>query len=543
MKQTIYDVCVVGSGPGGGISSYVLASTGLKVALVESGEWLRPGVDYGGHASVYLKLNERLAAKRSPLLSVTDYSDSDHFTAVGDRPGHGLLRAVGGRSLCWAGHSLRFGPLDYRRWPISYERVAPYYSQAERLMCVYGDRDGLWNMPDGDFQKGVPMRCGEHMLKTGVQRLKAQGRKMDFVAIRKAMPTEFHSGQRAKCHYCGHCMNGCEVDSKYTSANTPIPLALKTGNLTLFTGCTMTRIVMDGSGRRVAAIDYHDEKGTENQLKCRTLVLACSTVETARHLLLNRTREFPNGLANSSDQVGRNLTSHFGLTVSAFFPQLKNRDASNDDGTDYYHGLLSGLYWDEPSKDFEGTYQVQCGSGLHPNSARDLYALGFGRALKRELKENAICSANMNMQGALLPSAKKYVDLDPARKDRFGLPLPRIHLHYEDNDVAMARDMVQTSEEIIAAAGGEMLYKPKEVSAQTLQIDYNHWAGSVRMGADAKTSVLNEDGQAHDISNLFVGDSSVFSTYPEKNPTLTNIALAWRMSERLAAKAQKGELG
>lgn len=542
MKQTTYDVCIVGSGPGGGISSYALASAGLKVALVESGKWLRPGVDYGGHTSIYKTLDQRLAAKRSPLLSVTDYSDSNHFTAVGDRPAHGLLRAVGGRSLCWAGHSLRFGPLDYRRWPITYEKAAPYYSKAERLMCVYGNKDGLWNMPDGEFQKGVPMRCGEHMLKTGVQRLKAQGRKMEFVPQRKAMPTEFHSGQRAKCHYCGHCMNGCEIDSKYTSANTPIPLALKTGNLTLFAGCMMTRIVMDASGRRVAGIEYHDETGAVNQLRCRALVLACSTVETARHLLLNKTREFPNGLANSSGQVGRNLTSHFGLTVSAFFPQLKNRDASNDDGTDYYHGLLTSLYWDEPSKNFEGTYQVQCGSGLHPNSPGNLYVPGFGAALKRDLKEKAICSADMNMQGALLASDAKYVDLDPERVDRFGLALPRIHLHYEENDVAMAKDMVQTSEEIIAAARGKVVHKPREVSAETLQIDYNHWVGTVRMGNDPKTSVLNEDGQAHDIANLFVGDSSVFSTYPEKNPTLTNIALAWRMSERLAVKAQRGEL-
>jgi choline dehydrogenase-like flavoprotein len=228
--------------------------------------------------------------------------------------------------------------------------------------------------------------------------------------------------------------------------------------------------------------------------------------------------------------------------VGAFFPQLKNRNASNDDGTDYYHGLLSGLYWDEPSKHFEGTYQVQCGSGLHPNSPRNFYVAGFGSALKRELKEKAICSANMNMQGALLPSAKKYVDLDPQRKDRFGLPLPRIHLRYEDNDIAMASDMVETSEEIIGAAHGEILYKPREVSAQTLQIDYNHWVGTMRMGTDPTTSVLNVDGQAHDIANLFVGDSSVFSAYPEKNPTLTNIALAWRMSERLVSKAKKGEL-
>ena len=498
MRRTIYDVCVVGSGPGGGISSYVLAAAGLKVALVESGHWLRPGMDYGGHNSIYDKLDERLGAQRSSLLSVTDFSDRNHFTPVGDRPGHGLLRAVGGRSLCWAGHSLRFGPLDFKDWPISYDMVAPYYAKAERLMCVYGNKDGLWNMPDGEFQKGVPMRCGEHALKKGVQRLKMQGRKMEFVPLRKAMPTEFHDGQRAKCHYCGHCMNGCEVDAKYTSANTPIPLGLKTGNLTVLSGSMMTRILTDEGQRRVRAIEFVDEKGA---------------------------------------------TSHFGLSVSAFFPQLENRDASNDDGTDYYHGLLSGLYWDEPSKNFAGTYQVQCGSGLHPNNPRIQYPVGFGRALKREIKEKAICSANMNMQGALLASAKKFVDLDPERKDRYGLLLPRVHLHYDENDVAMAKDMVATSEEIIRAAHGEVLSRPEEVTAGALQIDYNHWVGTVRMGNDAKTSVLNADGQTHDIVNLFVGDSSVFAAYPEKNPTLTNIALAWRMSERLAEKAKKGELG
>lgn len=542
MRRHIYDVCVVGSGPGGGISSYVLASAGLKVALVESGKRLRPGVDYGGHTLIYKTLDERLAAKRTPLYSVTDFSDTGHFTPVGDRPGHGLLRALGGRSLCWAGHSLRFGPLDFKPWPIAYEEVAPYYSKAERLMCVYGNKDGLWNMPDGEFQKGVPMRCGEHVLKTGVQRLKAQGRKMEFVPLRKAMPTEFHQEQRAKCHYCGHCMNGCEVDSKYTSANTPIPRALETGNLTLLTGCTMTRILMEKDERRVSAIEYRDEKGHVQKLHCRALVLSCSTIETARHLLLNKTREFPNGLANSSGAVGRNLTSHFGLTVTGFFPQLNGRDASNDDGTDYYHGLLSGLYWDEPSKDFAGTYQVQCGSGLHPNRPGRLHVAGFGSAFKRELKEKAICSANMNMQGSLLASTKKFVDLDPDRKDRFGLPLPRVHLHYEANDVAMAKDMVQTSEEIIVAAHGEVIYKPKEVSPETLEIDYNHWVGTIRMGADPKTSVVNAAGQAHDIPNLFVADSSVFTSYPEKNPTLTNIALSWRTSELLVEKAKKGEL-
>src|SRR3954453_24545 len=343
MPPPVYDVCVVGSGPGGGIASYALTKAGLKVTLVEAGPRLRPGIDYNAHGSPYAHLEKRLQAGYvDPVSSVfADRRERNHFTAVGDRPDHGFLKVLGGRSLCWAGHSLRFGPLDFRQWPIRYEEIAPYYSRAERLMEVYGDQDGLWNMPDGEFQKGVALRCGEQVLKRGVERLKRQGRVMEFVAQRKAMPTEASKARRTVCHYCGHCMNGCEVDAKYTSVNTPIALALRTGNLTLFTESTMTRIVMDRTGRKVAGIEYTDGRGGTGKVAAKALVLACNSIETPRNLLINRTPEFPNGLANGSGQVGRNLTSHFGLTVTGFFPELVKRDGSNDDGTDYFHGLLT----------------------------------------------------------------------------------------------------------------------------------------------------------------------------------------------------------
>lgn len=531
MAKKIFDVCVVGSGPGGGIAAYVLTRAGLSVALVEAGRRLRAGVDYNAHGSVYEHLDRRLRDGRSALYRVTDFSERDHFTAVGDNPGHGQLRALGGRSLCWAGHSLRFGPLDFRKWPLSYSEVAPYYSRAERFMAVHGFRDGLANLPDGEFLKGVPLRCGEQMLKRGVAQLKRRGRAMEFVAQRKAMATEPVPGY-VQCHFCGHCMAGCEVDAKYTSANRPIPLALKTGRLTLFTEAMMTRILMKDP-RRVAGIEYTKRDGGIEGIECRALVLSCSAIETARHLLIN-------GIGNESGQVGRNLSSHFGLTVSGYFPQLHGRDASNDDGTDYYHGLLTGLYWDRPSSQFEGTYQVQCGAGLHPGMRLGLP--GYGAGLKRQLKEIGSTQASMNMQGSLLPSAKKFVDLDSRRRDQFGLPLPRIHLHYEDSDVAMAQDMIDTCQEIIAAAGGRVLATPGTAAADKLQIDSNHWAGTTRMGEDAKTSVVNRDGRSHQVRNLFIGDASVFAAYPEKNPTLTNIALTWRMSERLAEQARKGEL-
>ncbi len=543
MPETVFDACVVGSGPGGGIAAYVLTRAGLKVALVESGRRLRPGVDYGAHVDPMATLDKRLAAGfRGPIPALGDYTEQGHFTAVGDNPRHGLLRALGGRSLCWAGHSLRFGPLDYRQWPISYEEVAPYYSRAERFMAVYGEKDGLSNMPDGEYQKSVPLRCGEQMLKRGVMELRKKGREMAFVAIRKAIPTQKHASGRAVCHYCGHCMQGCEVDSKYTSANTPIPAALRTGNLTMFLQSMMTRIEMHPSEARVAGIEYVDATGKQGRIRCRTLVLSCSAVETARHLLINRSDRFPNGLANSSGQVGRNLTSHFGVTVQGVFPQLGGRDASNDDGTDYYHGLLTGMYWNKPNPNFEGTYQVQCGSGVHPTRLAIRNVPGIGLSLKKQIRELNATHAGMNMQGSLLVSSKKFIDLDGERRDRFGLPMARIHLHYEDSDLAMARDMVATSEEIIRAAGGRVVSEPGEITPGKLVIDSNHWVGTARMGTDAKTSVVNTSGQSHDIPNLFVCDASVFPAYPEKNPTLTNIALSWRTSDALVAKARRREV-
>jgi choline dehydrogenase-like flavoprotein len=337
-------------------------------------------------------------------------------------------------------------------------------------------------------------------------------------------------------------MEGCEVDAKYTSANTPIPLALKTGNLTLLSESMMTRIVMDSSGRRVEGIEYSTAQGSTDKVLCKTLVLACSAVETARHLLLNKTSEFPNGLANGSGQVGKNLTSHFGLTVIGVFPELRGRDASNDDGTDYYHGLITSLYWDRPHRNFTGTYQIQCGSGLHPTKMAIHNLPGFGPDLKRQLRELNVMHAGLNMQGALFSSPQKFVDLDLQRKDRFGLPLPRVHLHYEENDLAMARDMVELSEEIIRLGGGTVQSRPSSITPEHLVIDSNHWIGTARMGTDPKTSVVNKWGQSHEIPNLFIGDASVFAAYPEKNPTLTNITLSWRMSEHLARQARSGEL-
>ena len=533
MAEDSYDVIVVGSGPGGGIATYALATGGLKVALVEAGPRLRAGVDYSGHHWPY-----EYRDRRAPNFWRDNFLRG-HFTPVGDRPGHGQIRALGGRSVCWAGHSLRFGPKDYESWPISYEEVAPYYSRAELLMGVYGDRDGLSNMPDGEFLKPVPMRCGEERLRLGVNRLRDRGAKMAFVAQRKAMLTEPPDKpewkHRQKCHYCGHC-SGCAVEAKYTSVNTPIALAEETGNLSIFAETMATRVRVSDQGGQVLGIEYRTPDGQVGEIDAKAVVLSCSAVETARLMLIS-------DVGNSSGQVGRNLTSHFGVTVVGYFPQIVDRDASNDDGTSYYHSLLTGLYWDEPNPNFEGTYQVQCGAGVTSHRRVVRTAPGYGKALKQRLREWNIGNAGMNMQGTTLISPNKFVDLDSEKSDEFGMPLPRVHLHYDDSDIAMARDMVEKCEEIIRAGDGEVISTPGLVTREDLVIDLNHWVGTTRMGTDPKSSVVDTRGRSHDLPNLFVADASVFPAYPEKNPTLTNIALSWRTADGIVELFDRSELG
>jgi len=167
---------------------------------------------------------------------------------------------------------------------------------------------------------------------------------------------------------------------------------------------------------------------------------------------------------------------------------------------------------------------------------------GWGAGFKRDLREWNAAHASMNMQGSLLVSRRKYVDLDPVRKDKNGVPLPRVHLHYEDNDIAMARDMVEVCEEIVTTAGGKVIETPGAVTTEKLTIDSNHWVGTARMGKDPKTSVVNARGRAHDVPNLFVCDASVFAANPEKNPTLTNIALSWRTSDGIVESFRRKEI-
>lgn len=549
IEKTEFDVCVVGSGAGGGVAARALSERGAKVCILEIGEWKDPGKDFRGHIWPFELPHRGLQAERSRHLfgDPAVYS----YTNAGPEPASYLiLPAVGGKTLLWAAHSWRFGPRDFRLralhgvgvdWPIGYEDLAPYYDRVETFMGVCGVRDGLEVIPDGRFLPPLNFRCGELEIGRALSHL---GPHFKMISTRKAINTVPHRG-RAGCHYCGHCMKGCEVDAKYTSANSEIPAALKTGNATLVTGAMAIEVLLDGSGNRVGGVVYRELKSRrERRVRCRAVALACGPIETARLLLLSRSKLFPQGLANSSGDVGRNLQSTIELVTLGHLNSLTGSPAINDDGTDSFHGTVPNPYYQKPHPNFPNGYLINVGSGaqiLYSSGALELDSIkglpGFGREHKRRLRNVVPALVTLGCQGQTLEAAGNFVDLDPELRDGFGLPAIRLHFGYGECEQAMIRDMREVTRAILEAAGGEVI-NPDAPGT----VDPTHYVGTCRMGTDAARSVLNPYCQSHDLKNLFIVDGSSFPSFPEKNPTESVIAVSLRAATFLGEQLRKGNL-
>ena len=546
LESTQFDVCVVGSGASGGIAAKALCELGAKVCVLEIGEWKNPGRDFRSHILPFELPDRGLHGEYTRQL----YGDSQLFrhSSVGsDLAPYIILPAVGGKTLLWAGHSWRFGPRDFRSralrgagedWPLSYNDLAPYYERAEEIMGVCGARDGLEVIPDGSFLPPLNFRCGELRIRRALPQL---GPRFRMISTRKAINTISHGG-RPPCHYCGRCMKGCDVDAKYTSANTAIPAALKTGRCTLVTGAMASQVLLESAGTRVRGVTFIEVNSRqERRVRCRAVALACGPVESARLLLLSASKTFPQGLANRSGQVGKNLQTSINLTTEGYLKSLLGNPTVNDDGTDIFHGTIPNPYYERAHADFPNGYLINVGSGiqltLSSSAQMDSAKMipGFGPDYKKSVRATAPALVALGCQGQTMASASNFVDLDPDVRDGFGLPAIRLHFRLGDYELAMMRDMRAVTRAIIEAAGGAVI-NPDAAGG----IDPSHYVGTCRMGTDPAHSVLNEYCQSHDAENLFIVDGSSFPSYPEKNPTETVIAISLRAAEHLAEQLRKG---
>jgi len=327
-------------------------------------------------------------------------------------------------------------------------------------------------------------------------------------------------------------MRGCDINAAYSSANAAIPAAEKTGRLTLVRDAIVSKLEVDASGKRCSGavfIDRHSKR--EYRVRARAYALACGGVEDVRILLMSKSKDYPQGLANSSGWVGRNLVSEHYDGAVGYIERLMGAKVMDEDGTGQ-HGEIPNFYYERPSKNFARGYMIDLQSGpvQIPGFAADIP--GFGEKYREEVRRIYPAMVYLGAHGEMLANEKSYVDLDPAARDQFGLPKARMHLEWGENELAMVRDEREKCKAIIEAAGGKVL----AMRSDDMKPDFDgeNLVGTVRMGSDPKRSVLDATNRTHDVKNLWVLDGASFTSYCEKNPTLTVTAVAMRASDHLA---------
>ncbi len=544
-----FDVLVVGSGASGGWASKRLAEAGLKVALLEAG---RPQTDanFSEHKPAfelkYRNMAREIVRKTRPVQSKFDVCNeytSDWFvndleepyTTPKDRPFDwmGRVRMTGGRTNVWGRVSLRFSESDFKSasqdgygedWPLGYSDLEPYYDLVEKYVGVTGMREGLAHLPDGQFQPPMPLTCQENIFRDGVK--KKMGRVVTLA--RSANLTRPLNG-RGPCHYCGPCERGCVTHSYFNSAFTTVADAVATGNCTLISNAMVYKVLMDRDGRRARGVLYIDRNSrTEHEVLARCVILCAQSQESVRILFNSATPQHPTGLANSSGVLGHYFTAHVRSGGgSGEFPGLDIKPTRGGPvkPVGIYVPRFRNLPGAAPYKKFLR------GFGYEGESSVDFHwgAPGFGAEYKKRLHE-ARATMEITGFGEVLPRWDNFVELDPERRDVYGIPVVKIHMADGENERAMIQDMGDSAGEMLEAAGAKHVRTYADPSAPRWAL---HEAGIARMGSDAKKSVLTQFQQTHDVRNLYVMDASGFTSNPCQNPTLTIMALCVRSCDFL----------
>ena len=559
-RSDTYDVCVIGSGAGGGMAAHALTKAGARVALLEAGQMWDPVKDGAMLKWPYDSPRRGASTRERPFgefdgcIGGWQIDGEPYTTAPGTKFDWWRARMLGGRTNHWGRISLRFGPYDFTRksrdglgddWPITYDDVKPWYDETDKLIGIFGSAENLPNEPDGIFHPPPTPRCYELLATKAARKLG-----ITVIPSRLSIITKPHNG-RAPCHYCGQCNRGCMTASNFSSTNVLIPPAQKTGRLTLITDA-MAREVTVGKDGLANGVSYIDKKtGTDKHISARIVVLAASACETARLLLNSKSSQFPNGLANSSGTVGKYLTDTTGTDVSGFIPKMADMPPHNEDGVGGMH-IYMPWWLDNTKLDFPRGYHIETYGGRGVPSAGFMSGIhrypgggGYGASLKADYRRYYGASIGFSGRGEMIPNDDCYCEIDPAVVDQYGIPVLRFHWKWTDHEYNQVKHMQETFRAIIAEMGGQV-DSPMPTKDQGYGIANGgsiiHELGGARMGKDPTTSVVNANCQAHDVKNLFIADGAPFVSQADKNPTWTILALSMRTSDYIAQQRKAGAL-
>ena len=549
-----FDVCVIGTGAGGGVMLKELTAAGFGVVALERGPFLQTSQFSDDELRIVVR--DQLF---SPDQLETSRFDEKSPTQTGRF--NNLAHCVGGTMTHWASWSWRFRPDEFEvlsregpvagaslaDWPISYEELEPYYEKAEWEFGVAGNAEA--NPFGAPRQKGYPNP--PHPPRTSALRFDAGARKLGYRPF--PVPTAINSrdyGGRPACIYGGACQQfGCPIHAKATSFSVLIPKALATGRLDLRPDAMVYEIAVGEDGR-ARSVRYLDADGSAHEVFARHVVVSAGAIGSPHLLLLSRSGAFPQGLANTSGLVGRNLTFHVhavaGFVIDApalGFTGLETHAAIDDlHPSDAQRGFIRGGVVAELNIPSKLPLAYASSAQGFPGLER-LWGKAYKDYLRRFPRAVAIGSVLED-----LPMEANRIDLDPEVKDARGLPVPRITHRQHPNDLAMQRWFAERLLEIADAAGAVEKWVPHLPGVTDLDEQRampgsaGHFHGSCRMGDDPSNSVLDRFCRAHDVPNLWVVDGSCFPTSGGYNPTLTILANAYRVADHFVAEAKRRNL-
>lgn len=555
--QNTYDAIVVGSGISGGWAAKELCEKGLKTLLLERGRDVVHIKDYTDtdKAPWELPHHNNLTQedrKNSPIQSkcyAFNEVSKKFFVNDIEHPYNQVkpfnwIRGyhVGGRSLMWGRQSYRWSDIDFSSnardgfgtdWPIRYKDLEPWYSYVERFAGISGNKDGLSQLPDGEFLPAMEMNCVE---KHVAARLKERFNGRAMIIGRSANHTA-KVGDRGPCQYRSRCHEGCPFGGYFSSNSATLPAAQKTGNLTLRPYSIVLEVLYDKDTKRAKGVLILDSETMKTEAYySRIVFLNASTLGTASILLNSVSDAFPNGLGNTSQQVGHNLMDHhYGVGARGDMEGFEDKYFFGRRPNGIYIPRFRNISEDSKRTDYVRGFGYQGGASRGRVGSHD----GIGAELKESLLEPGVWSMSMGSWGEHLPYYDNKVTLNKDKKDKWGLPTLDIDCEFKENEMKMREDMKASAVEMLEAVGARNVKPFDNMPPPGFCI---HEMGTARMGRDPKTSVLNKWNQLHDVKNVFITDGSAMASSACQNPSLTYMALTARAADFAVGELKKGNL-
>lgn len=562
-KNRTYDAIVVGSGISGGWAAKELCEKGLKTLVLERGRDVQHIKDYPTTNLYPWQFEHRnempyKIQQENPIVNrcYAFHEDAAHFFVkdtehpyVQEKP-FDWIRGyqVGGKSLLWARQTQRWSDFDFDgpardnfavNWPIRYADLKPWYDYVERFAGIAGDKDGLPELPDGEFLPGYPLNIVEKYFKQKMES-KYPGRKV--ISARCAhlsKPNQIHLDQgRVQCQNRTLCQRGCPFGGYFSSNASTLPWAAKTGNMTLRPDSVVHSVLYDNQKGKAVGVRVIDRNTKEEiDFYAKIIFVNAAALNTNLILLNSKSSRFPNGLGNDSETLGKYVAFHnYSARIYGEYEGYKDykTDGRNPAGGGYIPRFRN-LHKQET--DYLRGYAAGFSAWRSSNSDQS----GLGANLKESLLNPKLQNwgVGSHMMGETIPKESNYVALDQNKKDEWGIPQLKISVDYDDNDAKMKKDYLDTMEEMFTEAGFTNISRNESSQAPGLDI---HEMGGVRMGLDPKTSMLNKWNQMHACKNVFVTDGAAMTSTSTQNPSLTYMAFAARTVDFAVDELKKGNI-